>query len=322
MLISVVIPAYNVESCINRSVSSVLNQSFDDLEVIIIDDGSNDRTPSICDELAKKDKRVKVLHQKNSGVSEARNVGISHSLGNYIFFLDADDLLDLNYFKIVSRELKEGYYSLVCNSYKVVSKLNSNNDMCSYAESKVLNKREALKELFLYGMICWAPFASFYRKDQLKDLQFDKKIKFGEDLLFKYSFIKNSSTPILYIPESGYFYDTTRDNSATNSYTVSKKVDDVLVIKKIMAEEPDFENLVYCNLYVPRILDYALFCDVCTKESDIKICNRFKQEVLKSFIKLMLNCHISAKKKIKIVLLVMPKFLRKLYFKYKKLNLV
>ena len=69
MLISVVIPAYNVESCINRSVSSVLNQSFDDLEVIIIDDGSNDRTPSICDKLAKKDKRVKVLHQKNSGVT-------------------------------------------------------------------------------------------------------------------------------------------------------------------------------------------------------------------------------------------------------------
>lgn len=107
MLISVVIPAYNVESCINRSVSSVLNQSFDDLEVIIIDDGSNDRTPSICDELAKKDHRVKVLHQKNSGVSEARNVGIRHSLGKYIFFLDADDWLDLNYFKIVSKELKK-----------------------------------------------------------------------------------------------------------------------------------------------------------------------------------------------------------------------
>ena len=151
MLISVVIPAYNVESCINRSVSSVLNQSFDDLEVIIIDDGSNDRTPSICDKLAKKDKRVKVLHQKNSGVSEARNVRISHSLGNYIFFLDADDWLDLNYFKIVSKELKEGYYSLVCNSYKVVSKLNSNNDMCSYAESKRYNL--LVSSPFLFSVI-------------------------------------------------------------------------------------------------------------------------------------------------------------------------
>lgn len=319
MLISVVIPAYNVESCINRSVSSVLNQSFDDLEVIIVDDGSNDNTPSICDALAKNDNRVKVIHQKNSGVSVARNVGIDQCSGIYIFFLDADDWLDLNYFKSVSNDLKDSNYSLVCNSYKLVSMQNSITVMCGDSEEKVFNKQEALKELFLYRMICWAPFACFYRRAQLKGLYFDKKIRFGEDLLFKYSFIKNSSTPIVYVPESGYFYDTSRDNSATNSYSISKKVDDVLVIKKIMSEEPDFANFVYCKLYIPRILDYALLGDICIKEREIEICNNFKQEILKSFINLLLNRNISAKKKVKIMLLAMPKFIRKMYFKYKKM---
>ena len=90
-LISVIIPVYKVEKYLNRCVDSVLNQSFKDIEVILVDDGSPDNCPQICDEYALKDNRVKVIHKENGGSSDARNYGISSAIGKYLMFLDSDD---------------------------------------------------------------------------------------------------------------------------------------------------------------------------------------------------------------------------------------
>ena len=88
---SVIIPIYKVEKYLNRCIDSVLNQSYKDLEVILVDDGSPDKCPEICDEYAKKDKRVKVIHKENGGASDARNYGIKAASGEYLMFLDSDD---------------------------------------------------------------------------------------------------------------------------------------------------------------------------------------------------------------------------------------
>ena len=94
-MISVIIPIYNVEPYLPRCVDSVLNQSYQDIEVILVDDGSPDRCPEICDQYAKNDKRVTVIHKSNGGLSSARNAGLNYLLkGNYISFLDSDDWLD------------------------------------------------------------------------------------------------------------------------------------------------------------------------------------------------------------------------------------
>lgn len=110
---SIIVPVYNVEAYIEECICSVLNQSCEDFELILIDDGSPDRCPEICDSYAKKDKRIKVIHKSNGGLSEARNVGIKESVGEYILFLDSDDTLK-------SEDALEGLLPYAQNEYDIV----------------------------------------------------------------------------------------------------------------------------------------------------------------------------------------------------------
>lgn len=98
--ISVIVPVYNVEKYLEKCVESLLNQSLKDIEIILVDDGSPDKCPQICDEYAKKDCRVKVCHKKNGGLSSARNEGLQHISGEYYMFVDSDDWLDLEACKV------------------------------------------------------------------------------------------------------------------------------------------------------------------------------------------------------------------------------
>ena len=96
ILISVILPIYNVEKYLKKSIDSVIGQSYKNLEIILVDDGATDSSPIICDEYAKKDNRIKVIHQKNGGLSAARNAGINSASGEFIYLLDADDFIDSN----------------------------------------------------------------------------------------------------------------------------------------------------------------------------------------------------------------------------------
>ena len=103
-LVSVVVPVYNVEKYLNRCVESIVNQTYKNLEIILVDDGSLDNCPVMCDEWAKKDNRIKVIHKKNGGVSSARNAGIDKSNGKYISFIDPDDYIEENmYFLMIKK---------------------------------------------------------------------------------------------------------------------------------------------------------------------------------------------------------------------------
>ena len=93
-LISVIVPVYNVEKYLNRCVESIMNQTYKNLQIILIDDGSNDRSGKICDEYAEKDKRIEVIHKENAGVSAARNKGLDKAKGEWITFVDADDWIE------------------------------------------------------------------------------------------------------------------------------------------------------------------------------------------------------------------------------------
>lgn len=101
-IISIIIPVYNAEKTLNRCVDSVLNQTFHDWELLLIDDGSKDRSMYLCDEYALKDKRIKVFHKKNGGVSSARNMGLDYARGEWITFVDSDDYICENIFDLVS----------------------------------------------------------------------------------------------------------------------------------------------------------------------------------------------------------------------------
>lgn len=115
--ISVIIPVYNAEKYLRRCIDSVLSQTFTDFELLLIDDGSKDKSGAICDEYAAKDSRVRVFHKENGGVSSARNMGLDNACGNYIAFVDADDWIDGNMYYEMFAAINESKSDIVCCDY-------------------------------------------------------------------------------------------------------------------------------------------------------------------------------------------------------------
>ena len=116
---SVVIPVYNVDKYLEECVNSVLSQSYDNIEVIIVDDGSTDSSPKLCDKISNRDNRVKVIHKKNGGLSSARNCGILEAQGDYLIFLDSDDYWkDLSLLETINRCISENKVDLLCFGYQ------------------------------------------------------------------------------------------------------------------------------------------------------------------------------------------------------------
>lgn len=113
MLFSIIIPIYKVQDYLEKCVDSVCSQTYRDIEIILVDDGSPDNCPSICDEYAKKDSRVKVIHKENGGLSDARNSGLDAAMGEYIIFVDSDDYIEIDACEKFSRFTKKGYDILI-----------------------------------------------------------------------------------------------------------------------------------------------------------------------------------------------------------------
>ena len=119
-LISVVVPIYNVENYIKKCVDSILSQTYKNLEIILVDDGSPDNCPQICDEYAQKDNRIKVIHKENGGLSDARNAGIDISKGKFITFIDSDDYIEKDYVEVLYNSIKENASDMAIGSHKAI----------------------------------------------------------------------------------------------------------------------------------------------------------------------------------------------------------
>ena len=117
--ISIIVPVYNTEKYLHRCIDSILAQTFTDFELILVDDGSSDNSPKICDEYAEKDKRVRVIHQENGGVSRARNIGIDNSCGTYLMFCDSDDYVDKRFCEVMHKCATEYPDDcIICNAWR------------------------------------------------------------------------------------------------------------------------------------------------------------------------------------------------------------
>lgn len=150
-MISIIVPIFNVEQYLSKCVDSVLSQSYKDMEIILVDDGSTDSCPSICDEYTKKDNRITVIHKKNGGLSDARNAGKKIARGEWIFFLDADDWIDyktietLYHFAIENDcDIVQGNFYYTYNEYLMYRSENSEEK-----SNHILNRTGAMKELII-----------------------------------------------------------------------------------------------------------------------------------------------------------------------------
>lgn len=221
MRFSIVIPIYNVEAYLERCVLSVINQSFDDIEIILVDDESPDNCPSLCDKYALQDKRIKVVHKKNGGLSDARNAGISVSSGDYIIFLDADDYIDEKTCELFYKYTVEKYDIIIGNAIVHGGKAYLNHDT-EYGKYTGL---KYLKKSFRNNYVPMAAWLNIYRTDFLKDnhLYFKKGILHEDEEFTPRAFIKADS---VMQTDIDFYHYVIREGSITTKKDKKKNITD------------------------------------------------------------------------------------------------
>ncbi|MBO5345606.1 MAG: glycosyltransferase [Paludibacteraceae bacterium] len=183
-LVSVIVPVYKAEKFLHKCVDSLLAQTMTDFEVLLIDDGSPDRSGAICDEYAAKDSRIRVFHKANGGVSSARNLGLDNAQGEWIAFVDSDDWVEVDYLLELTRKLD---VDLILTGVIFTSGLKIK------VESEYYSSKEIDKCFNKYSdtSVLTAPWAKLYRKSLIQKhvIRFDDKIRCGEDFIFVCQFL-------------------------------------------------------------------------------------------------------------------------------------
>lgn len=256
MLLSVVVPVYNVEEYLPKCLDSIIKQTFKNLEIILINDGSTDNSGKICDDYAKNDRRIKVIHQINRGVSAARNVGLDLCSGDYITFVDSDDWCDENYFYDVMNYFEIYNIDVIITNFERFSVNKSHcNHKSSLKKEIILNSYDAIENMVNRIDFGWEIWATFYKKEVIEDIRFSNNIFYGEDFEFKYTVFRNEWIKVLYLSIIGYHY-VIRGNSAVNSYDLNKKINSLVFQEKLIATE---QNKCYLILLKKKYFDALIY---------------------------------------------------------------
>lgn len=202
--ISIIIPIYNVEKYLPACVESILQQTYKNLEVILVDDGSLDRCPVICDELAQKDDRIRVIHQKNKGLSGARNTGIDNAQGDYLIFVDSDDTVEQTLVEELYTYAEKWNCAIVACGRNYI--FEDGQIVCKIAhdESKVYGFEEAMQEMNSFRLFDMSAWAKIYRKELFEDIRFPEG-KLSEDYYIMYKLFDKAKT-IGYVAKPLYNY--------------------------------------------------------------------------------------------------------------------
>ncbi len=237
-MLSLIVPIFNIEDFLPRCLDSVLAQTYRDLEIILVNDGSTDGSGRICDLYAEKDARIKVIHKENGGVSSARNIGLGLAKGDYIGFVDGDDLLDEKMCELLVKNIEEYDCDIACCQLRVVE---TNGKMKSLfgQESRCFKKEDIIKNYFFDDFtkeMMYSQCNKIFKAKLLDGLRY-KEFAYGEDILFVFEALARSKK-IHYDDYVGYYY-MHRETSAMRAYFSEKRLDYIAAIRIIekMCEE-------------------------------------------------------------------------------------
>ncbi len=203
-LISVIVPVYNVEKYLNRCVESIVNQSYKNIEIILINDGSTDNSRKICDSWSEKDSRIKVIHKKNGGVSSARNTGLDAAMGKYICFVDSDDF--------VKPEMVAQVYNAMVDTDSEIGFCRQSGDAIDLLDGEVKTFSDAF-DLYLSDDLCHpAVIGKMYVKNVIDDLRFDTQLRIGEDYVFNAFAFKKAKKSVA-VNKALYYYENRVDSA-------------------------------------------------------------------------------------------------------------
>ena len=231
--ISVIVPCYNVAPYLQRCVDSILNQTYSNFELILVDDGSTDETGKLCDNIQKKDERVRVIHKQNGGLSDARNAGIDISIGEYLSFIDGDDYLELNAYEVMIAEMQDPDVSLVSAGI-ITEDINGNVNILMNETKAKLSKEEAFANLLGNNRtIAHSSCNKLFRRQLFEHLRYKKGIIY-EDMQILPKILDSCQKVVLlnlpvyhYIKRAG---SITENAFSSWKYEGSKIVDEIVDI--------------------------------------------------------------------------------------------
>lgn len=227
-VISAIVPVYQAEPYIRKCIDSILNQSFGDFELILVDDGSPDACGSICDEYAQKDRRIRVIHKPNGGVSEARNTGLEQALGKYISFIDPDDWIEPDLFQDSLAFCEKNNADIVCFEVCII-KNKRKRIHYRFDGNKLLTGQDALVKI-LTDIIDNSPCNKVYKKEVWRDVRFPVGRRF-EDVATIYRVFHNAET-VGYIKKYYYYYVKHEGSAIALSFDAQRRYESFLGYKE------------------------------------------------------------------------------------------
>ena len=243
-LISVIVPIYKVEKYLCKCVDSIINQTYKNLEIILVDDGSPDNCPRICDDYAKKDSRIKVIHKKNGGLSDARNAGVKIATGEYISFIDSDDWVETQMIEKMFTCINKDKSDVVSSGVKWVKDDGSLINDVTIDENGILDTVTGMKELLKDGLLKQHVWNKLYKASLIRNIPFEKG-KYHEDVFWSYQIFGIAEKTSI-MKESFYNY-VQREGSIMGEDYSPKRLDALDAMKQrcdYMKEKfPDLYNL-------------------------------------------------------------------------------
>lgn len=228
-LISVIVPAYNIAEYLPRCLDSILNQTYSNLEVIVISDGSTDGTNEIIKKYADKDSRIVPVYKKNSGVSDTRNKGLSIAKGDYIGFVDGDDYIEPEMYEVLLKNALDNDADISHCGYQMV--FPSRVDYYYNTGKKVIqNNKKGIRDLLVGDYVEPSPCIKIFRKNVLDNLRMPENIRINEDILFNFYAFCNSNKSIY--EDKPFYHYILRSNSAATSKINDNKLFDPIVVRK------------------------------------------------------------------------------------------
>ena len=316
-LISIIVPVYNVEKYLKKCVDSIVNQTYKNLEIILVDDGAADNSGKICDELVELDNRIKVYHKKNGGLSDARNYGVERATGDYIGFVDSDDYIDAEmYEKLYEAIKKENVDVAECN-LKIVypEKTDLFTDQKYY---QICNKQEYLEEYLKIEKIFGSACVRLTKADIAKKLKFPVG-KLYEDTYYAYDLIGIVDKYV--IVDNPYYNYLMRENSITNAKFNPRIFDLIEIVEKfhtnVYKNYPSLKEAADCR----KMYAYFSVLNSILLEEDFKNNSFYKQIIdyfKEEYTKLLRNKYITRNRKLSILLIKFSiNLYRKVLLRYK-----
>lgn len=281
-LVSIIVPVYNVEEYLDECVESLVNQTYPDIEIILVDDGSPDNCAHMCDAWAKRDSRIKVIHKENGGVSSARNAGLDIANGEWIWFVDSDDIAEKN--------ALEDLLSNTDDADLIV--------FASITDELYTKDENFFDEYYFKYRFGFEPWNKLYKKSIIKDnsLRFDTQETVGEDLLFNITYYQYANTYRFIKPN--YYHYRVRESSAMHSNSEKRIEQQLRLYSKIYDIYRDkLDERILAQLYIMHLISGINQCGKHNIDDEkIKIIQdsvkkyNFKKHVFKKAVSSFLDC--------------------------------